>query len=70
MRYVVHVVLEGGAVADDLYVGPFRHEDRAVEVANRIERVAERLGAPLGCLVREILPGPTSARRVIEEAGL
>ena len=64
-KFVIHLVLPGGAVADDVYVGPFRYEDRAVEKAEAIDR---KFGTPVA-LVRELLPCSTSLAEIEREAG-
>jgi hypothetical protein len=66
MSHVIHVVIEGGVVAEDIYVGPFRYQDLAEDKAEAIERAADRADIGLACMVRPLLPGSTSARAIIE----
>lgn len=58
---MIHCVVQGGTVAGDVYVGPFRDYERAVDRALQIER---RMPDVL-TLVRQLFPGPTSLK-VIE----
>lgn len=69
MSYVIHVVVAGGAVADDVYVGRYRETDRAVERAKQIERAAERAGGQVTAMVREILPTSVPLVDILADAG-
>lgn len=65
-KYVIHVVVSGGAVIDDVYVGPFRDPERAEAKAEQIRRADDYLQP----LVRELLPGRTSIRDIVEQCGI
>lgn len=63
---IIHVVVGGGGIADDIYVGGFHDETIAVERARMIERAFSDLGLNVSCLVRELEPSRISMARLTE----
>lgn len=68
-RYIVHVVVAGGDVSDDVYIGPYRDFARAVARGQQIERAATRAGGSVTALVREITPRTVALADVLADAG-
>jgi hypothetical protein len=66
VRYCLHLVVEGGAVADDFYLGPFESEHSATVKAMSVERRFPEVTA----LVRILEPASVTLRALEEYTGL